>query len=67
MTEKTTAQYRQLARKAEEELNWPLAASHWENALRVYPKNPGQLAQADKDRIITAINADRSMMRRRND
>ena len=62
MIKLTTAQYRNLARKAELNLDWSLAVTYWEQALKAYPETPGELAMADKDRIITAINADREMI-----
>ena len=58
----TTADYRKLARQAEKDLNWRLAVEYWEKALNNYPTAPGELSEADKDKIITAINADREMI-----
>jgi hypothetical protein len=58
----TTAQYRKAAQQAESDLDWDLAVFFWKRALEVYPNMPGELAQSDKDRIITAINADMSMI-----
>ena len=58
----TTAQYRKAAQQAESDLEWELAVFFWKRALEVYPNTPGELAQADKDKIITAINADMSMI-----
>ena len=58
----TTAQYRELAKEAEKKLDWELAVSYWRKALEVYPNTPGELAEVDKDKILSAINADMEMI-----
>jgi len=58
----TTAQYRKLAQEAEKDLKWGLAVVYWNRALTLYPNIPGALAELDKDRIRTAINADMQMV-----
>jgi hypothetical protein len=58
----TTAQCRKLAREAEANLDWHKAVIYWKQALKVYPNTKGELAEADKDKIITAINSDLVMM-----
>jgi hypothetical protein len=58
----TTAQYRKAAQQAEADLQWNLAVFFWNRALEVYPNVPGKLAEADKDKIRTAINADMTML-----
>lgn len=58
----TTAQYRKMAREAEKRLDWKNALEYWKKALEVYPEIPGELADRDRDQIITAINADQSMV-----
>jgi hypothetical protein len=57
----TTAQYRKAAQQAESDLEWELAVFFWKQALKVYPPISGELAQADRERMITAINADIQM------
>jgi predicted lipid-binding transport protein (Tim44 family) len=59
----TTAQYRQAAQQAEADLQWNLAVFFWNRALEVYPNVLGEFAEADKDKIRTAINADMTMVR----
>ena len=58
----TTAQYRKLAQEAEQDLKWGLAVVYWNRALTLYPNLPGQLAEMDKNKIRTAINADMGML-----
>lgn len=58
----TTAQYRKMAQEAESNLDWKSAVHLWKEALRVYPTTSGELAASDKDKIITAINADTTML-----
>ena len=58
----TTSEYRELARKAESELNWRMAIVYWRRALDAYPHNAGKLAQADREKMITAMNADKQML-----
>jgi len=44
---KTTAQYRELARQAEKDLDWTEAAYCWGCAVEAYPNPMGALAQLD--------------------
>jgi transposase-like protein len=59
----TTAQYRELARSAEEKLNWRMAIVYWRRALDAYPATSGKPVSADKDRMITALNADKQTLK----
>lgn len=59
---KTVAEYRKLAREAEKNLEWEKAVEYWKLALAAYADVPGELAEADRDKITTAINADEGMI-----
>ena len=43
----TTAQYRNMAREAENKLDWKGAAELYDKAMQVYPTKIGELAKAD--------------------
>lgn len=58
----STAQYRGLAREAEKSHDRRLAVIYWTRALYEYPNISGKLAETDRDKIRTAINANKTSL-----
>lgn len=58
MTWETPEQYQKLAKKAENDLNFPLAVSHLEHAL-LTPNKSKEFTFDDKNKIILNLGNDR--------